>query len=166
MSDESRENEGQDSLEQPPAFFPYGSDASAVDFPSRIPVRVRVEGLFGAESREGAYRYIVLADGDRKLKISIGAFEALAIVQVLEERRPERPLTHDLLRNILDRLESPVFKVTIDDFWNSVYYAKLFMVKGGEEIEVDARPSDAIALALRFDVPIYVAEHLLEEAFA
>ncbi len=166
MAEEIPEGEGREDLQTPPPFFPYSGDRLPDDAPSREPIQVKVEGLYGAESREGSYRFVVLSDGFRQLKIQIGPFEALAIVQVLEERRPERPLTHDLVRNILDRLEAPLLRVAIDDFWNSVYYAKLFLDAGGLEIEIDSRPSDAIALALRFDAPIFVAEHLLEEAFA
>ena len=71
-------------------------------------------------------------------------------------------MTHDLLRNILMRLDITVDRVVIDDLWHGTFYAKIYLRRGEEEIEMDARPSDAIALALRFRAPIYMAESVLE----
>jgi bifunctional DNase/RNase len=107
-----------------------------------------------------------VSDGTRRLPIIIGPFEAQAIQLVLESARPERPMTHDLVKKILDRLDIPLDRVVIDDFWNTTYYAKVYLKrdKPEEEIEIDARPSDAIALAVRFDAPIFVAESILDAA--
>ena len=112
MPDEFKEGEGADNLQIPPPFFPYSGDRLPDDSPSKEPIQVKVDGLYGAESKEGSYRFVVLSDGYRQLKISIGPFEALAIVQVLEERRPERPLTHDLMRNIIFRDDGTMRKYT------------------------------------------------------
>lgn len=105
---------------------------------------------------------MLLADYRRKLRIEIGGFESQAIQLVLEGTRPDRPLTHDLLKNVLERLGGEVDRVVIDDFWNSVFYAKLYVSVEGQELEIDSRPSDAIALAVRFEAPIFVADALLD----
>ena len=78
--------------------------------------------------------------------------------------RPDRPMTHDLFKNVLDRFEAVIDRVVIDDFWNTIYYAKLYVKSSKEEFEIDARPSDAIALAVRFDAPILVSEGILDQA--
>lgn len=98
----------------------------------------------------------------RTVPIVIGPFEAHAIVTALNDETPPRPMTHDLTRNILTRLGVSIDRVLIDDLWQGTFYAKIFLLHGDEEIEVDARPSDAIALALRFRAPIYMAESVLE----
>lgn len=99
----------------------------------------------------------------RVVPIVIGPFEAHAIVSALNDDAPPRPMTHDLIRNILTRLGVSIDRVLIDDLWQGTFYAKLYLLHGDEEIEIDARPSDAIALALRFRAPIYMAESVLEE---
>jgi bifunctional DNase/RNase len=92
----------------------------------------------------------------------IGAFESQAIQQKLEGVQPERPMTHDLIRNIITRVGGEVDRIVIDDFWNAIYYAKIYVLANGEEIEIDARPSDAVAIAIRFGAPIYVADAILD----
>ncbi|MCS6919001.1 MAG: bifunctional nuclease family protein [Fimbriimonadales bacterium] len=98
----------------------------------------------------------------RIVPIVIGPFEAHAIVAALNDDAPPRPMTHDLIRNILTRLGVSIDRVLIDDLWQGTFYAKLYLLHGDEELEIDARPSDAIALALRFRAPIYMAESVLE----
>ncbi|MCL6533499.1 MAG: bifunctional nuclease family protein [Armatimonadetes bacterium] len=98
----------------------------------------------------------------RTVPIVIGPFEAHAIVMALNDEVPQRPLTHDLMRNILMRLGVSVDRVVIDDLWQGTFYAKIYLLHGDEEIEIDSRPSDAIALALRFRAPIYMVESVLE----
>lgn len=159
-------NRGSDeprSLDQPPSFFPYQ------DRDSRQPelgplVEVEVEGVFAAEA-EGQMKslFVVLSSRGHRLPIVIGQFEAEAISIALENAEPERPRTHDLIRTIIDRLEGSVEKIVIDDLWNGVYYAKLVLGKADGEAEIDCRPSDAIAIAVRYGAPIYVAEGLLEQ---
>ena len=87
---------------------------------------------------------------------------ALAISLALESEAPDRPFTHDLIKNILDRLNTRVERVTIDDLWQETFYARITLDHQGEILDIDARPSDAIALALRYKAPIYVAEAVLE----
>ena len=120
------------------------------------------EGVFAAESAGNITRFVLLSDGERKLPILIGPFEAIAISLPLEGTRPDRPMSHDLVHNIVERLGATLDRVVIDDLWNSIYYAKLYLKKGKEEIEMDARPADAIALAVRFDARVYVAEGILD----
>jgi bifunctional DNase/RNase len=98
----------------------------------------------------------------RTVPIVIGPFEAHAIVSALNDETPPRPMTHDLTRNILKRLGVTIDRVVIDDLWQGTFYAKIYLLHGDEEIEIDSRPSDAIALALRFRAPIYMAESVLE----
>lgn len=128
------------------------------------PVEVNIEGVFAAENSGQISRFVLLSDGSRKLPILIGPYEAQAISLPLEGTRPDRPMSHDLLRTVIDRLGATLNRVVIDDLWNGIYYAKLYLRKGSEEIEIDARPSDAIAMAVRFESPIYVSDGILESA--
>jgi bifunctional DNase/RNase len=89
----------------------------------------------------------------------------MAIHTAIEEKPSERPLTHDLLRQIVERLGGKVERVTIDDLWQNTFYARITIaVKENHSIDIDARPSDAIAIALRTKAPIYMAEDVLEVA--
>jgi bifunctional DNase/RNase len=162
---EEFEGDAPDNLEQPPPFFPYEGNGAARE-PSDLGdlIEVQIEGVFAAESGGSISRFVLVSDGERRLPILIGPFEAQAISLPLEGTRPDRPMTHDLLRNVLERLDIPVERIVIDDLWNTIYYAKVYLRKGDEEIEIDARPSDAIAIAVRFDAPIYVAEGILDAA--
>ncbi len=164
MPEDLPEDEGPDNLDEPPAFFPLDSGA-----PTREPgamgqlIEVQIEGIFAADSNGNTSRFVLVSDGERKLPILIGGFEATAITLPLEGTRPDRPLTHDLIKNILDRVDIRLDRVVIDDLWNGIYYAKLYLRDGREEMEIDARPSDAIAMAVRFDAPIYVADAILDQ---
>lgn len=159
----AEENDGQENYEEPPPFFPYSGTG-----PKREPgsmgelVEVQIEGVFAAESNGNISRFVLLSDGERKLPILIGPYEAQAISLPLEGTRPDRPMTHDLVKAVMDRLGTNLDRVVIDDLWNTIYYAKLYMRTDREEIEIDARPSDAIALSVRFDAPIFVADGILE----
>lgn len=163
MPEEFEDPEGPDNLDEPPAFFPYDGNGARRE-PGALGelIEVQIEGVFAAESNGGISRFVLLSDGERKLPILIGPFEAQAISLPLENTRPDRPMTHDLIRNILDRLGATLDRVVIDDLWNTIYYAKLYLRTSTEEIEIDVRPSDAIALAVRFDAPILVADGILE----
>lgn len=159
------ESEGPDNLEEPPSFFPYDADSvDRVPLDMGDPVEVRIDGVFRHDHGSESDHFVVLTDGERRLPIVIGRFESQAILLPMEQHRPDRPMTHDLVRNIIERLGGTVERVVIDDLWNTTYYAKLYMQHSGEEIEIDARPSDAIALAIRFEAPIYVSEGILESA--
>ncbi|MBX3097593.1 MAG: bifunctional nuclease family protein [Fimbriimonadaceae bacterium] len=164
MSDE-RSEEPED-LNQPPAFFSSFSETSEEglgdDF-SREPVEVKVEQVMSAQTSQTIERFVLLSDGERKLPIMIGPFEAASISQVLSEQAPTRPLCHDLIVTLLEKLDGEITHVIIDDLWSGTYYAKIVVQQGEDEFNVDSRPSDAIAIALRVNVPIYVADGILEQ---
>jgi len=110
------------------------------------------------------YRIVILKDtnSDRYLPIWIGPCEADAITTELQEQPPQRPLTHDLLKSMIRELGGKVINILINDLRHDVYYARIVIDLGGKQIEVDSRPSDAIALAVRTKVPIFVAETVME----
>ncbi|MDQ7029167.1 MAG: bifunctional nuclease family protein [Ardenticatenia bacterium] len=112
------------------------------------------------------HRIVVLKEreGDRHLAIWIGPYEADAITIALQDIRVVRPLTHDLLKNMLETLGATVSYIVVNDLRDDTFYARIVLAVNGQEIEVDSRPSDAIALAVRVDAPIYVAEHVLDQA--
>ena len=101
--------------------------------------------------------------GERFLPIWIGFNEANAIMMKLENIEFERPLTHDLMKNVLETIGAKLKKIVVSDLKNSTYYATLYVEQGGREYEIDSRPSDAIALALRFGCDIYVDEIVLDK---
>ena len=101
--------------------------------------------------------------GEKTLPIWIGLFEAQAIALALENVKPPRPLTHDLAKSLIEKLEGKVDKVVISDLKNNTFYAQILIKKNGESIKVDSRPSDAIALALRLNVPIFIDETVLDK---
>lgn len=106
---------------------------------------------------------VILKDleGKRTLPIMIGPFEATAIALALEGQQVPRPLSHDLMKSIIETLDAQVERVVIDDIKENTFYAKVILRAGGEPLEVDARPSDSIALALRTNSPIFVSEQLV-----
>ncbi|MGQ9656506.1 MAG: bifunctional nuclease family protein [Fimbriimonadales bacterium] len=128
-------------------------------------LEVRVTGVY-ERIEHGQPRALLVQVRDnygRTVPIVIGPFEAHAIVSALNDDTPPRPMTHDLVRNILTRLGVSIDRVVIDDLWQGTFYAKIYLLHSDdEEIEIDARPSDAIALALRFRAPIYMVESVLE----
>ena len=103
------------------------------------------------------------ADGKRFLPILIGPFEATAIALALENAPVPRPLTHDLMRTVLETLDAKLEQVVIHDIREATFFAKLVVRKNGELEEIDARPSDGIALALRMSAPIYVTDKIVLE---
>jgi bifunctional DNase/RNase len=103
-------------------------------------------------------------DGGRKLPIWVGIFEANAIALQIENIATPRPMTHDLLKNIIKDLEGRVERVVVSDLKDNTFYAVIYLTVKGESIAVDARPSDAIALALRARAPILVEESVIENA--
>ena len=109
---------------------------------------------------------VVLKDDDEKffLPIWVGIFEANAIALQLENVTTPRPMTHDLLRNMISELDGQVTRVVINDLRDSTFFAQIRMTVGAKTLEVDARPSDAIALALRTEAPIFVAQSVLDQA--
>lgn len=122
-------------------------------------------GLSTSPSSGGAYALILNEiEGNRRLPIIIGTFEAQAIALELEHIKPPRPMTHDLLKNVIQSFGAEMKQVFINDLSEGTFYAQIIYNKNGEQIEQDARPSDAIALAIRFNAPIFVAEDILDEA--
>jgi bifunctional DNase/RNase len=112
-------------------------------------------------------RHVVIlkdAERDRYLPIWIGAWEASAIAMRLQGVAAERPLTHDLFVASIEQLGARVDRVVISDLADETYHARLYLVRDGTEVEVDARPSDALALAVRSEASIYAAEEVLEQA--
>jgi hypothetical protein len=109
---------------------------------------------------------VVLKDDQEKffLPIWVGIFEANAIALQLESVATPRPMTHDLLKNMIGELDARVTRVVINDLRDSTFFAQIRLVTGGRTLELDARPSDAIALALRTDAPIFVAQTVLDQA--
>lgn len=157
-------SEEPENLDTPPAFFPaheFAEGIRASQFGE--PIEVNVEGVFIAQNGGDVQRFVLLTDGVRKLPISIGEPEATAITLPLEDKKPGRPLTHDLLVTILGRVGATLEKVVIDDLWQSTYYAKLFFNIDGNMLEIDSRPSDAIAIAVRMDAPIFVSDAILDQ---
>jgi uncharacterized protein len=102
--------------------------------------------------------------GNRRLPIIIGAFEAQAIAVAVERMLPNRPLTHDLFKNTLDTFNIELKEVVISNLLDGVFYARLVCTKGGDSYEIDSRTSDALAMAVRFNCPIYTYEFILEAA--
>lgn len=107
--------------------------------------------------------FVLLKDNmGRRLRINIEKGVAFSIAMALERSTPDRPGTHDLMKNIIERLGATIDHVIIDDLYQSIFYSKIVLSHQGKLIEIDSRSSDAIAMALRFDAPIYVAETVLE----
>jgi bifunctional DNase/RNase len=103
-------------------------------------------------------------DGQKVLPIWVGVFEANAIALQIENVSTPRPMTHDLLKNVIQDLEATVTKIVVSDLKENTFYALIYLNRNGETIAIDARPSDAIALALRTRVPIYVEELVIDNA--
>jgi bifunctional DNase/RNase len=128
-------------------------------------IRVDILGLSTSPSSGGAYALILNElKGNRRLPIIIGTFEAQAIALELEHIKPPRPMTHDLLKNAIDIFEAEIDQIFINDLSEGTFFARIIYYKDGEQIEQDARPSDAIALAVRFNAPIFVGQKVMDEA--
>ncbi|NTV82442.1 hypothetical protein FGF66_05945 [Chlorobaculum thiosulfatiphilum] len=128
-------------------------------------LQVDILGLSTSPHTNGAYALILYeVEGKRKLPIIIGGFEAQAIALKLENIKPPRPFTHDLFKQIADAFDLHVNEVFIDELHNETFYAKVICEMGGVVHEIDARPSDAIAIAVRFSAPIFVSEEIMNEA--
>ncbi len=129
-------------------------------------VRLNIKGISYSQTQNGAYALILSeVDGDRKLPIVIGAFEAQSIAIALEkEIRPPRPLTHDLFKNFADRFDIVVKQVIIHKLVDGVFYSSMICERDKIEEIIDARTSDAIALALRFQAPIFTYKNIIDKA--
>jgi bifunctional DNase/RNase len=104
------------------------------------------------------------AEGNKFLPIWIGHPEAAAILMKLQSQAPPRPMTHDLMSELLEQLEAQIVRITVTELRENTFYAQITVQQDGREIEVDSRPSDAIALAIRADAPIFAADRVIEES--
>jgi len=128
-------------------------------------IKMDILGLSTSFSSGGAYALILSeTNGNRRLPIIIGTFEAQAIALELESIKPPRPMTHDLLKNLVLSFDSEVNKVVINDLNEGTFFAQIHYKHNEEDLELDARPSDAIALAIRFKAPIFTTKKVLDEA--
>jgi uncharacterized protein len=104
------------------------------------------------------------ADGNKFLPIWIGHPEAAAILMKLQSQAPPRPMTHDLLSDMLEQLGAQIVRITVTELRENTFYAQITVQQDGSEIEIDSRPSDAIALAIRAEAPIFAADRVIEES--
>jgi hypothetical protein len=128
-------------------------------------IKLDIAGLSYSQTQSGAYA-LVLSEviGKRRLPIIIGGFEAQAIAIELEKMTPSRPLTHDLFKNFSDHFKINLVEVIIYNLVEGIFFAKLICEQNGKDVEIDSRTSDAIALAVRFESPIYTYEFVLNSA--
>jgi bifunctional DNase/RNase len=128
-------------------------------------LKLEIVGLSYSQTQTGAYALVLgEAKGKRRLPIIIGGFEAQAIAIELEKMTPSRPLTHDLFKSFAETFNILVNEVIIYNLVEGIFFAKLICNDGSRDVEIDARTSDAIALAVRFDCPIYTYEFILSSA--
>jgi bifunctional DNase/RNase len=128
-------------------------------------IKLEIAGLSYSQTQSGAYALVLSeAGGKRQLPIIIGGFEAQAIAIELEKMTPTRPLTHDLFRNFAQAFSIDVKEVVIYNLSEGIFYSKLICESEGLTTEIDARTSDAIAIGVRFNCPIYTFEHILGSA--
>ncbi|AIZ63686.1 hypothetical protein PK28_08250 [Hymenobacter sp. DG25B] len=128
-------------------------------------IQLEILGLSSSQSQSGSFALILgEKTGNRRLPIIIGMFEAQSIAIQIEKISPNRPLTHDLFKSFAEHVHVVILEVVISDLKEGVFYSKIVCSDGASTFELDARPSDAIAIGLRFGVPIYTVESVLSEA--
>lgn len=128
-------------------------------------IELEIVALSHSITQSNSYAVILgEVNGLRRLPIVIGGFEAQAIAVALENMHPSRPLTHDLMKNFMTAFEVQLQEVYICDLQEGIFYSKLVCYNTNDTIEIDSRTSDALALAVRFGCPIYVYEHILDQA--
>ncbi len=128
-------------------------------------IKLKVMGISYSQTQSGAYALLLIEEnGERRIPIIIGGFEAQAIVIKLENLEPPRPLTHDLFKKFADQFKIAVIEVMIYKLEDGVFFSKLVCNNGEKEYSIDSRTSDAVAIALRFGCPIYIDEDILEKA--
>ncbi len=128
-------------------------------------IKLEILGLSSSQSQSGSFALVLgEAGGNRRLPIIIGMFEAQAIAIEIEKIVPNRPMTHDLFKSFAHNFNFDIKEVYISDLKEGVFFAKIFCEGENGSIEVDSRPSDAIAIGLRFNVDIYTNEEILDEA--
>ncbi len=128
-------------------------------------IKLEILGLSSSQSQSGSFALVLgETSGNRRLPIIIGMFEAQAIAIEIEKIQPNRPMTHDLFVSFAHTFNYTVEKIVISDLKEGVFFAKIVCTDGQKVEEIDSRPSDAIAIALRFDAEIYTYERILNEA--
>ncbi|MHC2991202.1 hypothetical protein OB13_06235 [Pontibacter sp. HJ8] len=128
-------------------------------------IQLEILGLSSSQSQTGSFALVLgERDGNRRLPIIIGMFEAQSIAIQIEKINPNRPLTHDLFKSFAEQVSVNITEILISDLKEGVFYSKIMCTNGDKDFELDARPSDAIAIGLRFGVPIYTVESVLSEA--
>ncbi len=128
-------------------------------------IRLDIVGLSYSQTQTGAYALVLgEANGKRRLPIIIGGFEAQAIAIELEKMTPSRPLTHDLFKTFADNFDIAISEIIIYQLTEGIFYSRLVCTNADREIEIDARTSDAIALAVRFSSPIFTYENIMASA--
>src|SRR5436853_5662701 len=128
-----------------------------------VPVQMELKRIIISEIHEQQIIVLKEVEGERSFSIMIGIFEATSIDRRVKKMPSPRPLTHDLVANVVEQMGGEISDIYISELRDHTYYAKLRVKNSGELIEVDSRPSDAIALAVTANVPIYVAEDVLDE---
>ncbi|WP_291785582.1 bifunctional nuclease family protein [Cecembia sp.] len=127
-------------------------------------VELEILGLSSNHSQSGSFTLVMgEVGGNRRLPIVIGMFEAQAIAIEIEKIVPNRPMTHDLFKSFASNFNYAIDHILISDMREGVYYANIICKSGGKKVEIDARPSDAIAIAVRFDAPIFCASKVMED---
>lgn len=128
-------------------------------------IKLDILGLSSSQSQSGSFALVLGEEnGNRRLPIIIGMFEAQAIAIEIEKVVPNRPMTHDLFKSFAGAFNYSVEEIIISDLKEGVFFSKIICSDGIRQVEIDARPSDAIAIGIRFDVPIYTYETILSEA--
>ena len=126
-------------------------------------VRMELSQVLIRESNDTHVVVLREAGGERTFPILIGMYEAMAIERRLMGQKPPRPQTHELMANVIDALGGTLEKVVVTELKDHIFFARLYIRRDGELLDIDSRPSDAIALGVATSVPIYVAEHILDE---
>lgn len=128
-------------------------------------IKLEILGLSPSQSQSGSFALVLGEEyGNRRLPIIIGMFEAQAIAIEMEKIAPNRPMTHDLFKQFAEQFRFTVREIMISELREGIFFAKIVCFDGVRESEIDSRPSDAIAIGIRFDVPIYTNETILSEA--
>lgn len=128
-------------------------------------IKLEILGLSPSQSQAGSFMLVLGEEyGNRRLPIVIGMFEAQAIAIEVEKIQPNRPMTHDLFKSFAKSFNYKITEVVISDLREGIFFARIQCTDGMRETTIDARPSDAIAIALRFNVPLYTYETILSEA--
>ncbi len=126
-------------------------------------IRMELARIIISETNDEQVIVLRESEGERAFPIVIGIWEAVAIDRNLKQKKTPRPMTHDLIENVIRGMEANLERIVVSDLKERTFYAKLVLRKNGKTVEVDSRPSDAIALAVQMRAPIYVEEKVLEE---